>query len=198
MTANHAGKHAVGSFWVTLKRMREYWVLIAFLATSLYWARDVYEEFMFMPRRVDALDIAVRDLADDIAQLAETGADPVADHRRVLSFPGLRHGVEDGGAGERVTVRLSPVLMHRPECRPGAVAAWMIDAAGRWFSVKTDLSGWPSTDGPQELAFGVEVHPRMAVGRARFLLQIFHHCGDRLLVERAPYLHFRVLPDGRD
>lgn len=195
MAANNAGKYAVGSFFVTLKRLREYWVLIAFLATSLYWARDVYDEFLFLPRRIDALDAAVQELARDMPRTTMLVAAPADDHRRILSFPGLGHRIGDGRPGGRIAVRLNPVLTHRVDCRPGTVAAWMIDTAGRWYSVTTDLVGWPLMDGPQELAFGVEVHPRMAVGRASFLLQIFHLCGDSLKVESAPHLHFRVLPE---
>jgi hypothetical protein len=71
----------------------------------------------------------------------------------------------------------------------------MIDAGGNWYSVETDLGRIPTFPGPQELAFGAEIHPRMAEGRAQFLIQVVQDCGDHLQVDSSPRLHFRVLGD---
>lgn len=193
MTTKTAGKQIVGSYWLTLKRLREHWVLIAFLSTTLFWARDVYEEFIFLPRKVEAIDKAVRGLTESFKRFESDGQVRESPRGQILSFPGLTHSVSDGRPGEWVDVHLFPVLARAHDCRPGSVLAWMIDSAGSWYSVKTDLMEWPKLGRLQELAFAVELHPRMETGRARFLLQIVHDCGGRLQVDSSPHLHFRVL-----
>ncbi len=52
MTAELAGKAAVEGFWVTLRKLKEQWVLLVFLTGALLWARDTYDEFANLPSLV--------------------------------------------------------------------------------------------------------------------------------------------------
>ncbi|MEM0988572.1 MAG: hypothetical protein AAGK00_06800 [Pseudomonadota bacterium] len=193
MTAKTAGKLAAEGFWTSLRTLRDHWVLLVFLATGLFWLRDTYEDFVDLPARVSELHQVVGDLRRDIASLDQAVAGGAPDLSPALAFPGAKHRVADGWPGQAVAVRLDPVVPVRPACRPGDLVAYMIDATGMWFVVDTDLDRMPELDGQQELAFGVRVHPRMAVGRAQFLIEVAQHCGTHLQVDRSPRLHFRVL-----
>lgn len=194
MTARKAGVLAAEGVWSTLRRLRDQWVLLVFAASVLFWARDVYDQFVDLPARVAELGTAIGDLRSDIARL-EAGQDSrTVDRSPALAFPGGRHAIEDGRPGDRVTVRLAPVERVRGGCRNSDLAAFMIDAGGRWHSVETDLARAPQIEGSQELAFRVMVHPRMAVGRAEFLVQVAQDCGQHRQVDGSPRLHFRVLP----
>lgn len=193
MTAKYTGKYSASALWLALKRLREHWVLIAFVATALYSARDIYDEVALMPGRVEAMHLAMTDLEQGVARLEDAVTDPVIDRSEALSFPGMRHAASDGQPGSWIMARFRPVHELRPECQPAGLMAYMIDADRRWFSVQTDLEGWPRMDSLDELAFGVEVHPRMAVGRAQLLLQVIHDCSGRLQVDSSPALQFRVL-----
>lgn len=195
MTASKAGKLAAVGFWVALRRVRDQWVLIAFLATALFYARDVYDDFVDLPSRVAALQDTVGAIRSDIARVEAGQQRLTIDRSPALAFPGLRHVVEDGRPGTPVTVRFRPAERSRSDCHPGALAAYMIDAGGSWYSVETDLVRIPTFPGPQELAFGAEVHPRMEAGRAQFLIQVVQDCGSHLQVDSSPRLHFRVLGD---
>ncbi len=193
MTASKAGKIAAVGFWVALRRLRDQWVLIAFMATALFYARDVYDKFVDLPPRVAELQEMVGALRSDVARIEAGQARLAVDRSPALIFPGLRHAVEDGRPGAPVTVRFRPAERSRTDCHSGALVAYMIDASGNWYSVETDLVGIPQFVGAQELAFGVQVHPRMVVGRAEFLVQVVQDCGDHLQVDSSPRLHFRVL-----
>ena len=194
MTAKDAGKHAVTGVWLTLRRLRDHWVLLAFVATALFWLRDTYDEIKTFPDRATRLEAAVVELSEEVSRVTKVLDKKVADQREVVGFPGLLHSVTDGASGERVLVRFRPVVPHRSDCRPVTLAAFMIDASGQWFSVDADMAEWPRLSMTQELAFGVEVHPKMASGRAQLLLQVVHLCGDRVQVDTSPRLPFRVLP----
>ena len=193
MTASKAGKLAATGIWVTLRRLRDRWVLLAFLATALFWARDLYDEFIDLPQQFMELRETVDALRSDIAQLQVTGVQVAVDRSPALVFPGLQHAVEDGRPGHPTTVHFRPSERVREDCQSGGLAAYMIDASGRWYSVETDLVRLPQLAGSQELAFGVQIHPRMAVGRAQFLIQVVQNCGSHLQVDSSPRLHFRVL-----
>ncbi|MFK7944640.1 MAG: hypothetical protein AB8B85_17275 [Paracoccaceae bacterium] len=194
MTAKDTGRTAVSGLWIGLKRLRENWLLIAFVVTALYGVRDVYDEALRLPQRVKALTVSVVELKEGMVRLEDAIRTPALNVGDALSFPGLRHAATDGKPGEWVMARFRPVHALRPECRSVGFAAFMIDAERRWFSVQTDLTGWPRMDSLEELAFGVEVHPRMAVGRAQLLLQVVHDCSGQLQVDSSPVLPFRVLP----
>lgn len=196
MTANHTGRNTVSGLWLTLKRLRENWILIVFVATALYGARDVYHEIIRLPHRVETLHATLGELEGGMVRLEAALLAPAVDQGEVLSFPGLLHAATDGQPGEWVMARFRPVHALRPECQPAGLAAYMIDSDRRWFSVQTDLAGWPLMGSHQELAFGVEVHPRMAVGRAQLLIQVVHDCGGQLQVDSSPVLPFHVLPEG--
>ena len=193
MTAANAGKLAAEGFWMTLKRLRDQWVLLAFLATALFYARDFYDEFVELPARMGALQKQVVALRSDIARVQAGQTGLRVNRSPALIFPGLRHAVEDGRPGASVTVRFRPAEQVRSDCRADALVAYMIDARGRWYSVQSDLVRIPRLVDAQELAFGVMVHPSMAVGRAQFLVQVVQDCGDHLQVDSSPRLHFRVL-----
>ncbi len=193
MTAKSAGKLAANGFFLGLKTLRDHWVLLGFLATVMYGARDIYEEFSVLPERVHALHEAVLELRGEIAVLDAHVAGSAIERAPALVFPGTKHRIGDGKPGWSVAVRFEPVVPVRSDCRAGELAAYMIDATGMWYAVETDLGRVPHLDGPQELAFGVRIHPRMAVGRAQFLIQVTQDCGTHLQVDRSPRLPFRVL-----
>lgn len=194
MTARKAGELAAEGVWVTLRRLRDQWMLLVFVASVLFWARDVYDRFADLPARVAELGRSIGELRSDIARL-EAGQDSrTVDRSRVLAFPGTEHAIEDGRPGDVVTVSLAPVERVRGDCRSSGLAAFMIDADDKWYSVETDLVRVPQIEGSQKLAFGVKVHPRMAVGRAEFLVQMTHDCERHRQVDVSPRLHFRVLP----
>jgi hypothetical protein len=194
MTARKAGEIAVEGLWGTLGRLRDRWILLVFAASALFWARDVYERFVDLPARVSELGRALDELRTDSARSDAEQIRPEVDRSAALAFPGLRHAIEDGRPGDLVTVALAPVVRVREECRNSDLAAFMIDADGRWYSVETDLDRVPQIEESQELAFGVKVHPRMDVGRAQFLVEVTQDCGSHDQVESSPRLHFRVLP----
>jgi hypothetical protein len=194
MTAKRAGEVSVEGVFGTLGRMRDRWVLVVFAASALFWARDVYEQFVDLPARVAELGRGLDELRTDGARSVAEQARPDVDRSAALAFPGERHAIEDGRPGDLVTVVLAPVVRVREECRNSDFAAFMIDADGRWYSVETDLVRVPQIEGSQELAFGVRVHRRMDVGRAQFLVEVTQDCGAFRQVDSSPRLHFRVLP----
>lgn len=177
---------------MTLRRLRDQWMLLLFAASVLFWARDVYDSFAELPARVAELGKAIGELRSDIARL-EAGQGTI-ERSPALAFPGSQHAIEDGRPGARVTVSFAPVDRVRDGCRSSELAAFMIDAAGRWYSVETELVRVPQIEASQKLAFGVKVHPRMAVGRAEFLVQVTQDCGSHRQVDSSPRLPFRVLP----
>ena len=194
MTARKAGEIAVEGVWGTLGRWRDRWILLVFAASALFWARDVYERFADLPARVSELGRALDELRIDSARADADQSRPDSDLSSALTFPGRRHAIEDGRPGDLVTVALAPVVRVREECRNSDLAAFMIDADGRWYSVETDLARVPQIEGAEELAFGVKIHPGMDVGRAQFLVEVAQDCGSHRQVDTSPRLHFRVLP----
>lgn len=194
MTARKAGELAAEGVWVTLRRLRDQWLLLVFAASVLFGVRDVYDRFVDLPARVEALGVAIDELREGVERLEAGQAGATFDGSPALIFPGTGHAVEDGRPGNMVTVALAPVEGVRGDCRNGDLAAFMIDAEGKWYSVETDLVRVPQIEGSQKLAFGVMVHPRMAVGRAELLVQLTQSCGSHSQVEASPRLPFRVLP----
>jgi hypothetical protein len=194
MTARKAGEIEAEGVFGTLGRLRDRWVLVVFAASALFWTRDIYEQFVDLPARVAELGKRLDELRGDSARAGGEQSPPEADHAPALAFPGLGHTIEDGRPGDLVTVVLAPVVRVREGCRNSDLAAFMIDADGRWYSVGTDLRRVPQIEGSQELAFGVMIHPRMDVGRAQFLVEVTQDCGPQRQVDSSPRLHFRVLP----
>ncbi len=195
MTAKKAGMLATIGFWETLKRLRDQWVLLVFLATALFWTRDIYDQFTELPVHVAELEVSIKELRRDITGLDTRLAAAAPDTTPALVFPGTGHSIGDGRPGAFVTVRLQPAKRVRNDCRTMGLVAFMIDAQGRWFTVETDLLHPPQISGEQDLAFEVMVHPRMAVGRAQFLMQATQDCVSHLQIDTSPTLHFRVFPD---
>lgn len=193
VTAKTTGLLAEG-FWATLRRLRDQWVLLVFLATALFWTRDLYERFVDLPQRVVAMQQAIGDLGDKIARLEQTGLGVAPDRSVAVAFPGTGHGIEDGQAGDFVTVRLAPVRLIRKDCLIADMAGYMIDQQGVWFSVESQLSRLPNVADATRMAFGVRIHPDMAPGRAQFLIEISLDCGTHLQTDDSPRLHFRVAP----
>lgn len=194
MTARKAGVLAAEGVFVTLRRLRDQWVLLVFAASVLFWARDVYDRFVDLPARVEALGEAIGELRSGVARLEAGQARPTVDRSPALVFPGARHAIGDVRPGDVITVSLGPVERVRGDCRSSELVAFMIDADGKWYSVETELVRVPHIEGFQKLAFGVKVHPRMAVGRAQLLVQMTHDCGSHRQVDDSPRLPFRVLP----
>lgn len=192
MTAKQAGQLAASRFWATVKRLRDQWVLLAFLATALFWTRDIYEQFVDLPHQVTDLRVSISDLRADLARLDEQREN---DRSPVLVFPGAGHSVGDGHRGAFVTVSLAPARRERDDCHTIALSAYMLDRSGRWFTVETDLTQLPFFTGAQDLSFAVQVHPRMQTGRAQFVAQVEQDCGTHRQVDNSPLLQFRVLPE---
>lgn len=193
MTAERAGKLALDGIWGTLKQVRDQWVLLAFVMTALVWARDLYEQITDMPPQVAELREHVDVLGAAIARLDGARVHAEVDRSPALAFPGMKHVVEDGRPGGLVTVRFRPARWVRADCRPGTLAAYMIDAEEKWRSVDVDLVRLPRILETQDIAFGVHVPLRMAIGRAQLLIQITQDCGTHVQVDSSPRLHFRVL-----
>jgi len=196
MTAEMAGRAAVEGVWETLRKVKEQWVLLAFLAGILFWARDAYDEFAGLPDLVReqmqglaALEVTVTRLEVELVRRLD------GDHTPVLGFPGIRHTIDDGAPGAWTVLRWSPVRRLRTDCTPNRIDAFMIDQGGRWFSVETAISPMPVLEGDADLAFKVRIHPQMESGRARAGVQIASDCGSHLQVETTPWLPFRVLDD---
>lgn len=192
MTAEKAGLLAEG-FWATLKRVRDHWVLLVFLATSLFWMRDLYTRFIDLPVHVTELRTAIDELRVSIARLEARPGAAVPVRAPALVFPGVGHDIDDGRPGGWVTARYNLAHQVRPECRPGTPAAYMIDAGGRWTSVRLAMTGFPLLDRAQPVAFAVRIDPQIATGRTQFELQVPQHCGTHTQVDVAPRLQFRVL-----
>ena len=196
MTAEMAGKAAVGGIWVTLRKMKEQWVLLMFLSGALLWLRDTYDEFAKLPGLLHQQMSGLAQLEATVTRLeAELKLRLTEDHSPVLGFPGAMHGIDDGAPGTWTVLRWRPVERLRDDCVPGAIDAWMVDQGGQWFSVETALAPLPVLEGETELAFAVRIHPQMGLGRARALAQIAFDCGSHRQVETAPWLQFRVLAD---
>lgn len=196
MTAEMAGKAAIESIWETLRKMREQWVLLVFLAGALFWVRDAYDEFAGLPelmRRqmegLTALEATVNRLEDELARGL------VGDHGPVFGFPGMRHSIDDGVPGAWTVLRWRPVRRLRTDCTPNQIDAFMVDQGGQWFSVDTAMKPMPVLEGDADLAFSLRIDPRMSRGRARAGIQITSDCGSHVQVETTPWLHFRVLDD---
>lgn len=196
MTAKMAGKAAIDGVWVTLKKLKEQWVLLVFLTGALFWARDTYVEFANLPTLVRQQMSGLAKLEATVTRLEAQVMRRLKDDRSpVLEFPGAKHGIDDGAPGAWTTLYWRPVERLRDECVASAINAWMIDRNGQWFPVETAVAPMPALEGTADLAFGVRVHPMMDLGRARILVQITFDCGTHRQVETAPWLQFRVLDD---
>ena len=196
MTAEMAGKAAVDGAWVTLRKLKEQWVLLVFLTGALLWARNTYDEFAKLPSLVRQQMNGLSTLEATVTRLeAEVKRRLTEDHAPVLGFPGTKHGIDDGAPGAWTVLRWRPVERLRDDCLPSMIDAWMVDQSGQWFSVETAVAAMPALEGAAELAFGVRVHSLMDRGRAQALVQIAFDCGTHRQVETAPWLQFRVLDD---
>ncbi len=196
MTAEMAGKAAIEGFWATLRRIRDQWLVVTFLAGAAFWLRDTYLQFAELPGLVRqqmnglaAVEKTVARLEDQVKRRL------VGDHSPILAFPGDRHEITDGAPGAWTVLRWRPVRVLRRDCLPGTIDAWMVDSRGRWFSAETALAPMPELAGEADLAFGVRIPQAMAPGRARVLAQVAFDCGTHRQVESAPWLHFRVLDE---
>lgn len=194
MTAEMAGRTAFYGAWETLRKLREQWVLVVFLAGAVFWVRDAYEEFVGLPDLVreqmaglSALETTVTKLEAELVRRLDGNRSPV------LGFPGTRHGVDDGMPGSWVVLHWSPVRRLRNDCTPIGIDAFMIDEAGRWFSVQTSMKPMPVLEGDADLAFGLQIPVGMGRGRARAGVQVTSDCTTHLQVETTPWLPFRVL-----
>ncbi len=194
MTAEMAGKAAAEGVWATLKSVRDQWLVLAFFAGALLWARDTWDEFAALPALVREQAAGLAALESRVGRLETAVARrPVPDRSPVLGFPGGGHAIEDGAPGAWTVLRWRPVEALRGDCVAEALDAWVVDAAGAWFAVETSLAPMPALEGEADLAFRVRVHPRMVPGRARALVQVAFDCGTHRQVETAPWLQFRVL-----
>lgn len=193
MTADSAGKVAIDGMWGTLRKLRDQWFLLVFLAGALMWARDTWRDFAPLPAIVAAQTTELAAIGNSVARLEKAlvkGEE--ARHQPVFAFPGNRHRIGDARAGAWTAARLVPTRPLRPECRTVALNAWLIDSDGRWFTVETSLDQVPRLEDDTELAFGVLVHADAALGRAQLLVELTHDCGTHRQVQAAPRLHFRV------
>ncbi len=152
MTAEMAGKAAAEGVWATLRRIREQWMLVAFVAGAVFWARDAYQEIAALPALVRQQGQGLGELEAAVVRLElEVGRRAHPDRSPALGFPGNRHTVEDGTPGAWTVLTWRPVRRLRQDCAPGAVDAWMVDAAGAWFAVESALAPMPAIEGEHEL-----------------------------------------------
>ena len=193
MTAEMAGKAAVEGVGTTLRRLRDHWLVLAFFAGALFWARDTWDEFAAVPALMREQTAGLAAVETRLGRLETSVARPAPDRSPVLGFPGGGHAIEDGAPGAWTVLRWRPVEALRGDCVAETLDAWAVDAAGAWFAVETSLAPMPALEGEADLAFRVRVHPRMVPGRARALVQVVFDCGTHRQVETAPWLQFRVL-----
>lgn len=193
MTAERASKAALGGIWETLRSAKEQWVLLVFLAGTLLWARDTYQEFAGLPelvrRQMDGLatlEATVTRLEVELKRRFEGDREPV------FGFPGTGHSIDDGAAGAWTVLRWRPVRRLRADCLPVAIDAFMVDVAGQWFSVESAMTPMPALDGDADVAFGIRIPAAVHPGRARVGVQITSDCGSHMQVDPAPWLQFRV------
>lgn len=192
MTARKAGELAADGVFGTLRRLRDQWVLLVFAASVLFWARDVYEEFVDLPARVAALSGEVGELRSGVERLVAGQVAAAAKGAPARDLPGTKHAIEHGRPGEVVMVSVVPAPWEQGNCAIG-ITAVMIDAGGKWYQAEARLVERPEDEVLKELAFGVKIHPRMDVGRAELLVQLARKCGpDRQ--ETSLRLPFHVLP----
>lgn len=192
MTARKAGELAAGGVFATLKRLRDQWVLLVFMASALFWARDIYEEFADLPTRMAALGVEVGELRSGVERLSAGQAAATASRAAGQGVPGMGHAVQDGRPEDIVIVSLATDLSERNDCNT-ELAAFMVDSAGKRFSAEAELIQGEQDEESEGLAFGVKIHPRMDVGRAELLVQLIRKCGSRNM-ETSLRLPFRVLP----
>jgi hypothetical protein len=189
-----AGRTAANGTWETLRRLKEQWVLIAFLAGAVFWVRDVYDDFVGLPDMVRRQMEGLSALETTVAKLeAELVKRLNGDRSPVLGFPGVRHGIEDGVPGAWVFLRWNPVRRLRTDCFPVEIDAFMIDKTGRWYSVQTSMNPMPLLEGDEDLAVGLKIPAGMTAGRARAGVQVTSNCGTHMQVEVTPWQTFRVL-----
>lgn len=194
MTAEMAGKAVVDGIWGTFRKVKDQWVLLAFLTVALFWARDAYNEFAGLPELMRRQMEGLATLEGTVRRLeAELMRRLDGDHAPVFGFPGTRHSIDDGAPGAWTVLRWSPVRRLRTDCTPNRIDAFMIDQGGRWFSVETAMAPMPVLEGNAELAFSMRIHPRMDRDRARASVQITSDCGSHLHVEATPWLPCRML-----
>lgn len=196
MAADDMGSRSFSGAWGTLKQIRDLFVLIAFMAMVLFWGRDIWEQHADLPTRVAAQSAEIDDMRDEVAVLMDPETKKAVIGAPGLRIPDGRHRIENGRPGEIVTVLLDPVHWDRDDCVSQELRAFMVDHFGRWHSVETGLLRLPSLSGTGALAFGVRIHPRMAVGRAEFLVEVVQQCGMHRQVHATPRLSFQVLPFG--
>lgn len=196
MTAEQAGRTAVNSVWMTLKILKEQWVSVMFLAGALIWARDTYEQFSQLPLRIGEQAARLEKIVGRVGALENQMAERARlAHGPVVEFPGVRHSIDDARPGDWTTVHFRPVVYRQRGCRIARLDAFMVDSRQQWFAAEIGLDRLPVLEGETDLAFDVRVHPRMAGGRARAVIQLTHDCGSVRRVEVAPALPFRVMQD---
>lgn len=158
MTARKAGGLVAGGMWKTLRRLRDQWLLLVFAASALFWVRDVYDRFVDLPARVEALGRTVGELQADV-RLAGAGRGDAA-------------GQQDAGADGRT----SPDLVSGECSRRGGIRMVAACVVGEGRGAADLLTGL-ATDGGRGFAFGVTVRQGAAVGRAKLLVQPGQPCG---------------------
>lgn len=193
MTAETAGKAAVEGVGTTLRRLRDQWLVLAFFAGTLFWARDTWDEFAALPALMREQVAGLAAVERRLGRIETAVAHPRPDRSPVLGLPGGGHAIGDAAPGAWTMLRWRPVEGLRGDCVAEALDAWMVDAAGAWFTVETSLAPMPVLEGEADFAFRVRVHPRMAPGRAWALVHVVFDCGTHRQVETAPRLQFRVL-----
>jgi len=191
MTARKAGELAAEGVFGTLRRLRDQWVLLVFAASVLFWARDVYVEFVDLPARVTVLSSEVGELRSGVERLVAGQVAATAKGASARDGSGTRHAIENGRPDDVVMVSLAPAPWEQGGCNT-EIAAVMVDAGGKWYPAEAELVERPEGEDSRELAFGVKIHPRMDVGRAELLAQLARKCVPRK-GETSLRLPFRVL-----
>lgn len=194
MTAEKNASALQGGIVGALRTLRDQWFLLAFMAGTLFWLRDTYDQFTPLPAKVAAQTAELAALTEGVARLEQSLEDRAsAQFAPALELPAEGHRVEDGPAGGWTTARLRRVVPLRPDCQAAALDVWVIDEAGRWFSAPSSLERLPELRGETELAFGVRIGDEAAPGRASLLVQFTHDCGTHRQVQAASRLPFRVI-----
>lgn len=195
MTAEKNASSVQGGLVSAFRTLREQWFLLAFMAGTLFWLRDTYDQFTPLPATVAAQAEELAALTEGVQRLedlleGEQASIPTAP-ALVLAQHG--HRVDDARAGEWTTARLKRVVPIRSDCVAESLDVWVVDGEGRWFKAPTSLERLPELKGETELGFDVRIGAEAASGRASMLVQFTHDCGTHRQVQTAHRLPFRVI-----
>jgi hypothetical protein len=193
MTTDPSGKGSPGVL-SALRKLREQWVLIVALASALFWARDLMEEYARLPREVSRQGEAVKALSARVAGIeTRLGVPEGGPAPRPGIAPDALPGPLEGRAGAWTVLRWRSVYALDPDCVPRSASAVLVDGEGHWHALESRLRRDGQTPGERSLALGVRPHESMGTGRARIRIRLTHACSGLQREESSDWVPFVLL-----